>query len=146
MKTSFKPNFAKFFLFLIISLSLCRCDGLHIKPTAPQGGNVNLAINGLNALISNAGAQFISVTFSGKIGKTTDGSGDPSFVVTQKFEIDPSGNITPGTTLQRIDLQPGTWSVTAQVNSWSKTCTGQISKGKGAIFTFTYNTNSCNVQ
>lgn len=145
MRPPFRTSLALFVLFVFATLNRCTCD-VNVKPSATQSGNVSLVINGLNALANSSGAQYVSVTFSGSVGKTSDGSGNSSFTVTQKFEIDPSGNINPGTTLSRVNLQPGDWTVTAQVNSWNASCTGPITKDKKTTFTFTYNTNGCAVQ
>ena len=145
MKPKFKSKNALLILLFVLVLSRCTCD-VNVKPSATQSGNVSLVINGLNAFVNPSGAQYVSVTFSGTVGKTSDGSGNSSFTVTQKFEIDPSGNINPGTNLSRLNLQPGDWTVTAQLNSWNASCTGPITKDKKTTFTFTYNTNGCAVQ
>lgn len=145
MRPPFRISLALFVLFVFATLNRCTCD-VNVKPSATQSGNISLVINGLNALANSSGAQYVSVTFSGSVGKTSDGSGNSSFTVTQKFEIDPSGNINPGTTLSRVNLQPGDWTVIAQVNSWNASCTGPITKDKKTTFTFTYNTNGCAVQ
>lgn len=145
MRPPFRTSLALFVLVVFATLNRCTCD-VNVKPSATQSGNISLVINGLNALANSSGAQYVSVTFSGSVGKTSEGSGNSSFTVTQKFEIDPSGNINPGTTLSRVNLQPGDWTVTAQVNSWNASCTGPITKDKKTTFTFTYNTNGCAVQ
>lgn len=145
MRPPFRTSFALLSFFIFVVVNRCTCD-VNVKPSETKSGTASLVINGLNALANSSGAQYVSVTFSGSVGKTSDGSGNSSFTVTQKFEIDPSGNINPGTTLSRIDLQPGDWTVTAQVNSWTTSCTGSITKDKKTTFSFTYNTNGCAVQ
>jgi hypothetical protein len=136
--------FMSFFSAIIFSFSNCGVS-VDVKDNSTSG-SVNLTINGLGALVKASGNQYVTVNFSGTVGTTTDGSGDPSFNVSQKFEIAPDGTINPGTVVSRINLQPGMWTITARANSWSSTCNGQISSKKAASFSSTYNSTNCTIQ
>jgi hypothetical protein len=145
MNSLFKLGLSALLCAAILTLAACNCNKINVNTNTGDGATANLTINGLGAL-GGKQAQYVSVSFTGNVVTKGDGSGAASFTVTQEFEIDPSGNITPGTTLPRVNLQPGSWSVTATVNSWTAACTGTLSKGGSGNFVFTYNTSGCSTK
>lgn len=140
----FKSRPLAFLVLLLTMLSGCNCGG-NVNLVTNSGSTANLTINGLASLASTQN-QYVTVTFTGMASKNSGASGQTSFNTSREFEIDPNGNITPSTTLTANNLQPGEWSVTAQLNKWTASCTGSLSKGGSASFTFTFNSSGCLVK
>ncbi len=132
-------------IIMIVCMTACGgcvlCGGEVNVKNSSNSGSVVINVSGLQATAPPTGHNGITtVTCSGVLANDAGGTGESTFSVSRNFEIsrnsgDPS--------ISRINLRPGTWTVTVSAIGWTTNCTGTVSQTGSSAFNFTYKSNGC---
>ena len=133
-------------ILLIVCTTACGgcvlCGGQVNVQNSSKSGSVVINVGGLQATAPPTGHNGITtVTCSGVLTNDAGGTGETTFSVSRNFEIT-SNSGDPS--IPRINLRPGTWTVTVSSMGWTANCSGKVSETGSSAFNFNYKTNGCN--
>ena len=131
----------------LVVMENCSCGGpsgpVNVNVgSATTSGSASVSLKELNKMVTGSDKKYVSVSFNGVLSGNASGTGSPTFNTQQTYEVT-SGGVNPVPTVSRVNLQPGDWTVTVTVGSWSTSCTKSIAANATTSFTFIFNQNSC---
>ncbi len=133
-------------IILIVCTTACGgcvlCGGEVNVKNSSKSGSIVINVSGLQATAPQTGHNGVTtVTCSGVLNKDAGGTGETTFSVSRNFEITRSSG---DPSIPRLNLRPGTWTVTVSAMSWTTNCSGTIGETGSNAFNFTFNQNGCN--
>ena len=114
----------------------CNCLNVDVKPTH-KTGSITMTVNNLTALGNPDRTEVIAVNYAGAVTSSNKDYGDASFSRSKNYEVT-AATVNPSPTYERVNLRPGSWSITVSAGSWSKSQNVSLGEGKSLSLTFTY--------
>jgi hypothetical protein len=133
-------------ILLVVCMSACGgcvlCGGEVNVQNSSKSSSIVINVSGLQATAPATGHDGITtVTCSGNLTHDAGGTGETSFSVSRNYEITRS---SADPSIPRLNLKPGTWTVTVSAKGWTTQCNGTITTSGSSAFNFTYHVNGCN--